>query len=217
MIHALVVDCESSIYDRLCDTISAGLQKGGTNHDIIQKNHKKLTDVLNSGLEDIEIVVFSGSSTYLPNSPGIKNAVDLMQMTLQKDKYGFGSCFGAQLLAYVLDPKYHYDKKTPENGRLVKQGSWDEDVEIQIIHQDPIFEGVANPFITRQYHNYSLLLPEGQDKIGTGKILAKSKDGAEIIRANKIVGTIFHPESLYASEDALRIIENYFSNKNLKL
>lgn len=208
MIHALVVNCQSTIYERLCDTVSDSLKKGNIKHDLVQKSHDELVDILNSELSDIDVVVFSGSSFYLPDSPKIKNAADLMKMTSQKEKYGFGSCFGVQLLAYVLDP---------EKGSLIKQGSWDKDVEIQLLQQDPIFEGVADPFSTRQYHDYSIPHQDGQVNLGQGRILAKSEDGIEIIRAGKIVGTMFHPESLYASEDATRILQNYLSPKNLAI
>lgn len=201
MINTLIVDLQSKMYARLCDRVELSLYRAGKNPRIIKRNHSQLKDILDNELEGIDAIVYSGSSLYLPTSPQLNDAAKLMQKTLEQNKYGYGSCSGLQLLGHVLDP---------EKGKLIKEGSWDKDVEIELIDEDPVFEGVPERFSTRQFHNYSIPYI-GENNLGQGTILAKSKDGIEIIRAGNFLASAFHPESLYASEAAQRIMDNYFA------
>ncbi|MCP2619110.1 hypothetical protein NLC82_06795, partial [Candidatus Aminicenantes bacterium AC-335-A11] len=76
---------------------------------------------------------------------------------------------------------------------------------------DPIFMNIGKPgdsFITKEYHNYSVPFSKKKN-LGQGTILAKSKDGIEIIRIGNVIATQFHPESQYASNTARKVFYNY--------
>jgi GMP synthase-like glutamine amidotransferase len=95
-------------------------------------------------------LIISGSSTFLPDSPDIQDVSTLLKIIMKQDKHAFGVCFGLQLLAFLLDSK---------DGKLVKKGSWDKAVSIDILIDDPVFQNIGSEdvsFITQQYHNYSV-------------------------------------------------------------
>jgi len=208
MWRVLVINCKSKIYERLCDTVSAALEKTGIEYELVKRNHDQLSDILKSKLNGIDVVVFSGSSPYEPDFPEVADVANVMKMTLEKEKYAFGVCFGLQMLAHVLDA---------EKGKLIEVNSWNKDVEVKVMHDDAIFKGVPDSFITRQYHNLSVPYVNGQTKLGIGVILARSRDGIEIMKVGKMYAAQFHPESSKASEHALKIFENYFSQINKEL
>lgn len=198
----LIVNCQSMLYSELCDFVSRYFTQAGVPHSITQRSHDNLSDTIGSKFRGFDLLIISGSQKFFPDSPEVKDVATLLKMAIEKNNYAFGSCFGLQLLAYILDP---------EEGRLIKKGSWDKDVAIEILWNDSIFENIGtcgDSFITRQYHNYSVPF-SGNGNLGQGKILAKSKDGIEIIRIGNVVATQFHPESRYASNPAKRVFKNY--------
>lgn len=198
----LIVDCESTLYSELCNLTATYLAQEEIPHSIVKRKYNNLEDIVGSKFNDFDLLLISGSFKFLPDSPEVKNVAALLKIAIEENKYAFGICFGLQLLAYSLDQ---------EEGKLVKLGSWDKDVKIDIIKNDPIFKNVGkqgDSFFTRQYHYYSVPY-SGKEKLGRGKILAKSKDGIEIIRTGNVVATQFHPESRYASPSAKRIFKNY--------
>jgi hypothetical protein len=153
----LIVNCQSILYDSLCEFVSSFLTKKEIPHSIIKRNHDNLQDVVNSQFEGFDLLIISGSSTFLPDSPEVQ------------------------------------------------------DVSIDILIDDSVFQNIGSEgvsFITKQYHNYSVPF-SGKENLGKGRILAKSKDGIEIIRTGKIVATQFHPESRYASPQAKCVLQNY--------
>lgn len=198
----LIVNCQSILYDSLCEFVSSFLTKKEIPHSIIKRNHDNLQDIVNSQFEGFDLLIISGSSTFLPDSPEVQDVSTLLKIIMKQDKYAFVVCFGLQLLAFLLDSK---------DGKLVKKGSWDKDVSIDILIDDSVFQNIGSEgvsFITKQYHNYSVPF-SGKENLGKGRILAKSKDGIEIIRTGKIVATQFHPESRYASPQAKCVLQNY--------
>ncbi|MBW2994874.1 hypothetical protein KY312_00840 [Candidatus Woesearchaeota archaeon] len=197
MLNVLIVNCLSHVYDRLCDSVCKSLGNANTSFKIIKRDYNQLKDILASELKDIDLVVFSGSSAFSnPALPEIADTAKLMQMALDKKKHGLAVCFGLQMLAYVLEQR-----------NLVHVGSWAKDVEIQVMQNDPVLKGVSKSFVTKQYHNFAV----PYKKFQTAKILAKSKDGIEIMRAGNMLATQFHPESAKASEDAVKVLENHLS------
>lgn len=208
--NIIIVNCQSTLYPELCDFVSTYFSRAGVPISIIQRNYYNLSDIVNSQLNGIDLLIISGSQSFFPDSPEVEEVATLLRMVIQQNKYAFGVCFGLQLLAYLLDP---------EEGKLVREGSWDEDITIDILNYDVIFEGVGMPgnsFVTRQYHNYSVPFSK-KTKLGQGQILAKSKDGIEIIRIDNVVTTQFHPESHYASIAAKRVFQNYLNEFISKL
>lgn len=200
--HVLIVNCQTSLYSELCDFVSSYFNQAGIPYALIQRNHNNLQDIINSKFKEIDLLIISGSSKFLPDDPEVRDVTTLLKTAIEQNKYGFGVCGGMQFLAYLLDP---------EKGKLMKKGSWDKDVAIHILYDDLLFEGVGmagDSFVTRQYHNYSVPF-SGKEKLGQGQILAKSKDGIEIIRIGNVVATQFHPESIYASVAAKRVFQNY--------
>jgi GMP synthase-like glutamine amidotransferase len=209
----LIIDCQSTIYSELCELTSSFFTQENIAHVITGKRYDSLKDVVESKLKGFDLLIISGSSTFFPNSPEMKDVAELLRASIEQRKHAFGICFGLQLLAYLLDSK---------EGRLVKTGHWDEDVLIQALKDDPIFKCVCqkgDTFLTRQYHRYSVPFHD-KENIGDGLVLARSKDGIEIIRIGNVVASQFHPESRYASPEAKRIFENYlreFISKKKKL
>jgi GMP synthase-like glutamine amidotransferase len=198
----LIIDCQSTIYSELCDLTGRFFTQENIAHEITRKRYDGLKDIVESKLKGFDLLIISGSSTFFPDSPEIKDVAELLRVSIEQNKCAFGICFGLQLLAYLLDSK---------EGQLVKTGHWDEDVFIQILKDDPIFKRVCQKggkFLTRQYHRYSVPFHD-KENIGEGIVLAKSKDGIEIIRVGNVVASQFHPESRYASPEAKRIFENY--------
>ncbi len=205
----LIIDCESTIYSELCDLAGNFFIQEKVSHVITKRRYDGLKDIVKSKLKDFDLLIISGSSTFFPDSSEIKDVAELLQASIDQNKHAFGICFGLQLLAYLLDSK---------EGSLAKTGYWDEDVSIHILKDDPIFKCVCykgDTFITRQYHKYSLPF-NNKENIGDGIVLAKSKDGIEIIRAGNVVASQFHPESRYASPEAKKIFENYLREFILK-
>ena len=101
-------------------------------------------------MRGLDLLIISGSIKFFPDSPEVKDAASLLKIAIKENKPAFGSCFGLQLLAYLLDPK---------EGKLIKKDSLDKDVLIEILKNDLIFENIGragDSFITRQYHNYSV-------------------------------------------------------------
>lgn len=208
--NIIVVNCQSTLYPELCDFVSTYFSHARVPITIIQRNHFNLSDIVNSRFNGFDLLIISGSQSFFPDSPEVEEVATLLKIVMEQNKYAFGVCFGLQLLAYLLDP---------EEGKLVREGSWDEDVTIEILKYDLIFEGVGMPgdsFVTRQYHNYSVPFSR-KTKLGQGQILAKSKDGIEIIRIGNVVTTQFHPESHYASIAAKRVFQNYLNEFISKL
>jgi GMP synthase-like glutamine amidotransferase len=206
----LIIDCESTIYSELCDLAGNFFTQEKVSHVITKRRYDSLQDIVKSKLKDFDLLIISGSSTFFPDSPEIKDVEELLQASIEQNKHAFGICFGLQLLAYLLDSK---------EGKLVKTGSWDEDVLIHILKDDSIFKRVCqkgDAFITRQYHKYSVPF-HNKENIGDGIVLAKSKDGIEIIRVGNVVASQFHPESRYASPEAKQIFENYLREFILKI
>lgn len=198
----LIIDCESTIYSELCNLTDSFFTQEKVSHVITKRRYDNLKDVVKSKLKDFDLLIISGSSTFFPDSTEIKDVAQLLLASIEQNKHAFGVCFGLQLLAYLLDSK---------EGKLIKAGHWDEDVLIHILKDDPIFKHVCHKgetFITRQYHKYSVPFND-KENIGDGIVLAKSKDGIEIIRAGNVVATQFHPESRYASPEAKQIFRNY--------
>jgi GMP synthase-like glutamine amidotransferase len=198
----LIIDCESTIYSELCDLTGNFLTQEKISHVVTKRRYDNLKDIVKSKLKHFDLLIISGSSTFFPDSLEIEDVAELLRASIEQNKHAFGICFGLQLLAYLLDPK---------EGKLTKTGYWDEDVLIHILKDDSIFKHVCHKgetFITRQYHKYSVPF-KNKENIGAGIILAKSKDGIEIIRAGNVVATQFHPESRYASPEAKQIFKNY--------
>ncbi|NIM59449.1 MAG: hypothetical protein GTO16_10985 [Candidatus Aminicenantes bacterium] len=198
----LIIDCESTIYSELCNLAGNFFTQEKVSHVITKRRYDNLKDIVKSKLKDFDLLIISGSSTFFPDSPEIKDVAELLYASIEQNKHAFGICFGLQLLAYLLDSK---------EGRLIKTGHWDEDVSIHILKDDPIFKHVCHKgetFITRQYHKYSVPF-NNKENIGDGIVLAKSKDGIEIIRVGNAVASQFHPESRYASPEAKQIFKNY--------
>ena len=198
----LIIDCESTIYSELCDLAGNFFTQEKVSHVITKRRYDSLKDIVKSKLKDFDLLIISGSSTFFPDSPEIKDVAELLQASIEQNKHAFGICFGLQLLAYLLDSK---------EGRLIKTGYWDEDVLVHILKDDSIFKCVSHKgdtFITRQYHKYSVPF-NNKENIGDGIVLAKSKDGIEIIRVSNVVASQFHPESRYASPEAKQIFKNY--------
>ncbi|HEB36671.1 MAG TPA: hypothetical protein ENI18_12640 [Candidatus Aminicenantes bacterium] len=198
----LIIDCGSTIYSELCDLAGNFFTQEKVSHVIAKRRYDSLKDIVKSKLKDFDLLIISGSSTFFPDSPEIKDVAELLQASIEQKKHAFGICFGLQLLAYLLDSK---------EGRLIKTGYWDEDVLIHILKDDSIFQSVCHKgdtFITRQYHKYSVPF-NNKENIGDGIVLAKSKDGIEIIRVGNVVASQFHPESRYASPEAKQIFKNY--------
>ncbi|MCP2605293.1 hypothetical protein NLC29_03975, partial [Candidatus Aminicenantes bacterium AH-873-B07] len=189
-------------FSKLCDFVSSYFNRVRVPCIITKRNHNELLDIINSKFREFDLLVISGSYKFFPDSPEVKDVYALLKIAIEQNKYGFLICFGMQLLAYLLDS---------EKGKLVKGGSWNKDVAIEILKDDLIFKNVGksgDSFITKEYHNYSVPFPK-EKNLGHGTILAKSKDGIEIIRIGNIVATQFHPESQYASDAAKRIFYNY--------
>jgi GMP synthase-like glutamine amidotransferase len=198
----LIVDCESTLYSELYNLTTTCLTQEEFPYVAVQRKYDNLKDIIDSQFNSFDLLIISGSSNFLPDSPEVKDVASLLNIAIEKNKYVFGVCFGLQLLAYLLDP---------EEGKLVKDGSWDKDINIVIIKDDRIFKNIGtkgDSFVTRQYHNYSVPY-SGKEKLGHGKILAKSKDGIEILRIGNVVATQFHPDSRYASQNARRIFQNH--------
>jgi GMP synthase (glutamine-hydrolysing) len=201
-LEILIIDCQSSLFSELCDFVSHFFNQANVPHTIVRRAHNDLSDLVHSDYQGYQLLVISGSHEYLPDSPEVKDVTVLLRMAVEQNKPAFGACFGLQLLAYVLDPL---------EGKLIKEGSWDEDVRIEILAEDPIFNDIGEPgdiFTTRQYHYYSVPY-SGKGSLGKGKILARSKDGVEILRAGNVLTTQFHPESRFASKAAKRVFQNY--------
>ena len=200
--QVLIVDCQSTLYSRLCDFVSNLFTQEEVSHIITRRKYDSLKDIVESKLKGFDLLIISGSSTFFPDSTEVKDVAALLKISIDQNKYAYGICFGLQLLAYLLDS---------EEGKLIKSGSWDKDVSIHIIKNDSIFKNVGSKgdsFFTRQYHNYSVLF-RGKENLGDGIVLAKSKDGIEIIRVGNVVASQFHPESRFASPEAKRILKNY--------
>jgi len=201
----LIVDCESTLYSELFNLTTSYLTQEEIPYSIVKRKYDNLEDIISLKFKSFDLLIISGSSKFFPYSAEVKDVAILLNTVIEQNKYAFGVCFGLQLLAYLLDS---------EEGNLVKKGSWDKDINIDIIKADSIFNNVGkqgDSFITRQYHYYSVLYPE-KENLGQGKILAKSKDGIEILRIGNIVATQFHPESRYASPSAKRIFQNYLKD-----
>ena len=200
--HVLIIDCKSTLYSELCDFVETFFSRTVDPLIITQRKYDNLQDIINSKFKEFDLLIISGSLNFFPDSPEVKDVATLLKIVIEQNKYAFGVCFGLQLLAYLLNP---------EEGKLIKKGSWDKDVEIDILKDDLIFKSVGrkgDSFTTRQYHNYSVPFPE-KENLGPGIILAKSKDGIEIIRIENVIATQFHPESRYASTFAIAIFQNY--------
>ncbi len=198
----LVIDCQSTIFSELCSLVDNFFTQEEESHLIIKRKYDNIEDIVTSKLKGFDLLIVSGSSTFFPDSPEVKEVATLFKISIDQNKHAFGICFGLQLLDYLLDL---YE------GKLIKSGSWDEDVSVNILKEDSIFKNVGNKgdsFITRQYHKYSVPFHE-KGNLSEGTILAKSKDGIEIIRTGNVVATQFHPESRYASPEAKRVFENY--------
>jgi len=204
-VRLLIVDCESTLYSELCNLTTTYLIQEEIPYSIVKRKYDNLEDIISSKFKTFDLLIISGSAKFFPYSEEVKNVAFLLNTIIEQNKYAFGVCFGLQLLAYLLDS---------EEGKLLKKGSWDKDIKLDIIKADSIFNNVGkkgDSFITREYHYYSVLYPE-KENLGQGKILAKSKDGIEILRIGNIIATQFHPESRYASPSAKRIFQNYLKD-----
>lgn len=204
----LIVDCESTLYSELCNLTTTYLIQEEISYSIVKRKYDNLEDIVSSKFIGFDLLIISGSSNFFPYSAEAKDVATLLNTVIEQNKYAFGVCFGLQLLSYLLDS---------EEGNLIKKGSWDKDVKIDIIKTDSIFNNVGkqgDSFFTRQYHYYSVPYPE-KENLDQGRILAKSKDGIEILRIGNIVATQFHPESRYASPSAKRIFQNYLKDFTL--
>lgn len=198
----LIVDCRSTLYSELCNLTADYLTQEKISYIIYKKNYSDIQDIVSSKLKGFDLLIISGSSNFFPDSPEVKDVATLLKIAIKQNKNAFGVCFGLQLLAYLLDS---------EEGELVKKGAWDKNVELDILKDDLIFKNIGikgDSFLTRQYHKYSVPF-HNKKTLGHGTILAKSKDGIEIIRVGFVVATQFHPESRYASKEARKIFENY--------
>jgi len=199
--HILVVNCESLLFSKLYDFVTTYFNRVKAPYIITKRKYNELSDIIKK-LKEFDLIVISGSYKFFPDSPEMQDVRTLLKILMKQNKHGFLICFGMQLLAYLLDS---------EKGKLIKKGSWDKDVAIEILKDDPIFKNIGkqgDSFITREYHNYSVPFLK-KKKLGKGIILAKSKDGIEIIRVGNIVATQFHPESQYASNAAKKVFYNY--------
>ncbi|HDZ26517.1 MAG TPA: hypothetical protein ENH65_08440, partial [Candidatus Aminicenantes bacterium] len=101
----LIIDCGSTIYSELCDLAGNFFTQEKVSHVIAKRRYDSLKDIVKSKLKDFDLLIISGSSTFFPDSPEIKDVAELLQASIEQKKHAFGICFGLQLLAYLLDSK----------------------------------------------------------------------------------------------------------------
>jgi GMP synthase-like glutamine amidotransferase len=88
-----------------------------------------------------------------------------------------GICLGAQLLAEVAGG-HVYERDAEETGLLP----------VELVADDPLFAGVASPFVAFEHHSYSFSVPPH------ATLLARRPDGAQAFRLGRAWGLQFHPE-----------------------
>jgi anthranilate synthase/aminodeoxychorismate synthase-like glutamine amidotransferase len=141
--------------------------------------------------------------SYIVVSPGPKAPKDA---GISKDviaMYGptvpiLGVCLGHQAIGEVFGCEV-IRAKQPMHGKT----------SMVICREDPLFEGISNPFQATRYHSLVLNTMKLSDELVP---IAFSVDDAEImaVKHNRypVYGVQFHPESIYTPE-GLKIIDNF--------
>lgn len=113
-----------------------------------------------------------------------------------------GICLGHQALGVAFGCTLIH-ARSPVHGRS------------SLIHydQDPVFDGLRNPFPAGRYHSLAISVSPESEMIG----IARTEDG-EIMgvrhRSLPVLGLQFHPESIL-TPDGLRIIANWLQEVRL--
>jgi anthranilate synthase component II len=174
-----------------------------TNIPVIVKRNDEIT------IDDI----YTMNIQALIISPGPKDPEDAgISMSAIREFYAeipiFGICLGHQAIGAVFGAKIVRAKHLM-HGKVS---------DVTIVKPDPVFTGIANPFIATRYHSLVVEPSSITTKIPLD-ILAISKSDDEIMaikhREFPVYGVQFHPESILTTS-GIQLISNFLNIARLK-
>ena len=167
---------------------------GTFNDDVKVVRNDKITIEQIEELNPQSIVISPGPKS--PQEAGI--CVDVIKHFAGK-KPILGICLGHQCIGAAFGATVSYAKKICHG----KQSD--------IIHsEDSIFTGISSPVKVARYHSLAIIQDTMPDEL---EVIARTDDGEVMAvkhKEYKIVGLLFHPESIY-TEHGKRMIENFIN------
>ena len=142
-------------------------------------------------LEEADGIIFSGSPVYLTE----------VSHKPYHDRYGFictanvpvlGICFGHQVVGILHGAQIFRGEEIADN------------MEIKILKDDPLFEGLSNPTVMAQDHTEGITLPNGFIHLATSSLYPNEGMKHE---SKTIYGVQFHPE--VSGENGKILIGNF--------
>jgi len=111
----------------------------------------------------------------------LQRAADWTAAAVAKGRYLLAICLGGQLLAHALGAQVHSQQRQERGIRAIGL--------TEAGRRDPLFAGLADPFISFEWHNDSFELPDG------ALHLAATEDCyGQAFRYRNAWGLQFHPE-----------------------
>ena len=170
----LIVNSAEPEVIEFAENIAKIIRRGQVNYELV--NYR---DCLKLDLSKYDGVLISGS----PQGDDIvEHHQPYFQWIKIYQKPVLGICAGHHITGYMHGAEYLRSKE-PESG----------DCEVKIIHDDPIFNGLPETFVTRQMHNDSVTLPEKFVHLAKSTVCSNQA----MKHHNKPLYTFqFHPEYL---------------------
>ncbi|NBB72928.1 MAG: type 1 glutamine amidotransferase [Bacteroidetes bacterium] len=137
-----------------------------------------------------DAVIISGSqSSVYHDEPWMAELATWVRSAIAAGLPVLGVCWGHQLLAEIL------------GGTVDDRGAYELGyVEVEQVHDDPLFEDVPTPFVAFATHSDEVMaLPDDVT------VLARNASGIQAFRKDRVYGVQFHPEyDMRTAEDMIQ-------------
>ena len=126
------------------------------NHEVSHRTVRLFRDEPVPGTLDADGLVVMGGPMGVADRhdhPHLKAELNLIEQALQDDRPVLGVCLGSQLLAHVLGAEVRMGRQT--------EIGWDEVRLTSAAADDPLFQGLEDPFVAFHWHGDLFSLPDG--------------------------------------------------------